>query len=37
MQRSAVRSFDAGYVDLYDRVKLIPFDKLTSFFATHIK
>ena len=27
----------AGHVDLYDRVNLIPFDKLTSFFATHLK
>lgn len=27
----------AGHVDLYDRVQLIPFDKLTSFFATHLK
>jgi fermentation-respiration switch protein FrsA (DUF1100 family) len=24
----------AGHVDLYDRVNLIPWDKLTSFFAT---
>ena len=27
----------AGHVDLYDRVNLIPFDKLTSFFTTHLK
>ena len=27
----------AGHVDLYDRVQLIPFDKLTSFFRTHLK
>src|SRR5437763_10783750 len=27
----------AGHVDLYDRVQLIPFDKLTSFFAEHLK
>ncbi|HCI13836.1 MAG: hypothetical protein A2063_00495 [Gallionellales bacterium GWA2_60_142] len=27
----------AGHVDLYDRVNLIPFDKLTSFFSTHLK
>ena len=27
----------AGHVDLYDRVTLIPFDKLTSFFTTHLK
>jgi len=27
----------AGHVDLYDRVKLIPVDKLSSFFATHLK
>jgi fermentation-respiration switch protein FrsA (DUF1100 family) len=26
----------AGHVDLYDRVKLIPFDKLTSFFQQHL-
>ncbi len=26
----------AGHVDLYDRVKLIPFDKLTSFFRHHL-
>ena len=25
----------AGHVDLYDRVNLIPFDKLTSFFSRH--
>jgi fermentation-respiration switch protein FrsA (DUF1100 family) len=27
----------AGHVDLYDRVNLIPFDKLTRFFSTHLK
>lgn len=27
----------AGHVDLYDDVKLIPFDKLTSFFREHLK
>jgi fermentation-respiration switch protein FrsA (DUF1100 family) len=27
----------AGHVDLYDRVQLIPFDKLTSFFAQYLK
>lgn len=27
----------AGHVDLYDRVDLIPFAKLTSFFQTHLK
>lgn len=27
----------AGHVDLYDRVNLIPFDKLTSFFSQHLK
>ncbi|MBP2635285.1 MAG: hypothetical protein H6Q72_1192 [Firmicutes bacterium] len=27
----------AGHVDLYDRVNLIPFDKLTSFFSKHLK
>lgn len=26
----------AGHVDLYDRVKLIPWDKLTSFFRQHL-
>ncbi|MDO9436532.1 alpha/beta hydrolase [Hydrogenophaga sp.] len=26
----------AGHVDLYDRVTLIPFDKLTSFFKKHL-
>ncbi len=26
----------AGHVDLYDRVQLIPFDKLTSFFTEHL-
>jgi fermentation-respiration switch protein FrsA (DUF1100 family) len=26
----------AGHVDLYDRVTLIPFDKLTSFFTRHL-
>ena len=27
----------AGHVDLYDRVNLIPFDKLVSFFTDHLK
>lgn len=27
----------AGHVDLYDRVNLIPFDKLTQFFQDHLK
>jgi fermentation-respiration switch protein FrsA (DUF1100 family) len=27
----------AGHVDLYDRVNLIPWDKLTSFFKDHLK
>ena len=27
----------AGHVDLYDRVNLIPFDKLTSFFTKYLK
>lgn len=27
----------AGHVDLYDRVKLIPFDKLTRFFQANLK
>lgn len=26
----------AGHVDLYDRVSLIPFDKLTAFFGAHL-
>src|SRR5207302_5223497 len=28
---------NAGHVDLYDRVDIIPFDKLTSFFTEHLK
>ena len=32
--RSSCRG--AGHVDLYDRVNLIPFDKLTSFFTQHL-
>ena len=27
----------AGHVDLYDRVDLIPWDKLTAFFTEHLK
>ncbi len=27
----------AGHVDLYDRVNLIPFDKLTTFFQNNLK
>jgi fermentation-respiration switch protein FrsA (DUF1100 family) len=27
----------AGHVDLYDRVKLIPFDKLNAFFHEYLK
>ena len=27
----------AGHVDLYDRVNLIPWDKLTSFFTRHLR
>lgn len=27
----------AGHVDLYDRVGLIPFDRLTAFFRAHLK
>ncbi len=27
----------AGHVDLYDRVNLIPFDKLTAFFKQHLQ
>jgi fermentation-respiration switch protein FrsA (DUF1100 family) len=26
----------AGHVDLYDRVNLIPFDKLAAFFNRHL-
>ncbi|HEY5853463.1 MAG TPA: alpha/beta hydrolase [Aldersonia sp.] len=26
----------AGHVDLYERVNLIPFDELTSFFTQHL-
>jgi fermentation-respiration switch protein FrsA (DUF1100 family) len=26
----------AGHVDLYDRVNLIPFDKLGAFFRAHL-
>ena len=28
---------NAGHVDLYDKVELIPFDKLTAFFTKHLK
>ncbi|MBD2124614.1 alpha/beta hydrolase [Trichocoleus sp. FACHB-262] len=28
---------NAGHVDLYDRVNLIPFEKLTSFFTQHLQ
>ena len=28
---------DSGHVDLYDRVELIPFDKLTDFFTQNLK
>ncbi|MDB6148661.1 MAG: hypothetical protein JWQ44_109 [Chthoniobacter sp.] len=28
---------NAGHVDLYDRVQLIPFDKLGAFFTQHLK
>jgi hypothetical protein len=27
----------AGHVDLYDRVQLLPFDKLEAFFKTNLK
>ena len=27
----------AGHVDLYDRVNMIPFDKLTDFFSKNLK
>lgn len=28
---------NADHVDLYDKLELIPFDKLTSFFTEHLK
>jgi uncharacterized protein len=28
---------NAGHVDFYDRVNLIPFDKLTHFFTANLK
>ena len=28
---------NAGHVDLYDRVNVIPWEKLTSFFTEHLK
>ena len=28
---------NAGHVDLYDRMDLIPWDKLTSFFTENLK
>jgi fermentation-respiration switch protein FrsA (DUF1100 family) len=28
---------NAGHVDLYDRVNLIPFDRLTAYFREHLK
>ena len=28
---------NADHVDLYDRVNIIPFDKLTSFYIQHLK
>ena len=28
---------NAGHVDLYDRVELIPFEKLTAFFSEHLR
>jgi len=28
---------NAGHVDLYDQLTYIPFDKLTSFFAEHLR
>jgi hypothetical protein len=28
---------NAGHVDLYDKVGLIPFDKLEAFFKQHLK
>jgi fermentation-respiration switch protein FrsA (DUF1100 family) len=34
--KELVRVPGAGHVDLYDRVTLIPFDKLTSFFVRHL-
>ena len=28
---------NSGHVDLYDKVELIPFDKLETFFKQHLK
>jgi len=28
---------NAGHVDLYDRVELIPFDTLSTFFQSHLQ
>ena len=28
---------NAGHVDLYDRVELIPFEKLTAFLSEHLR
>jgi fermentation-respiration switch protein FrsA (DUF1100 family) len=28
---------NANHVDMYDRVNIIPFDKLVSFFTEHLK
>jgi fermentation-respiration switch protein FrsA (DUF1100 family) len=27
---------DASHVDLYDKIDMIPFDKLTNFFNQHL-
>lgn len=33
---SAALASSAGHVDLYDRVDLIPFDRLAAFFDTNL-
>jgi uncharacterized protein len=35
--KELVRVPEAGHVDLYDRVELIPFDKLTEFFSANLR
>lgn len=37
MPKELVYVKGAGHVDLYDRTDLIPFDKLETFFKTHLK
>jgi len=34
--KELVRVLGAGHVDLYDRVGLIPWDKLTAFFRKNL-